>query len=372
GEIIAVETAYSSFLKPKEPNSPFSFCTFCLARCAAPIPCHECTKVVFCNEECRSKGWDKFHMKECPVYSNLLEFDEWVMSTYRIIAKQSIDELKVFVSQCQKEEHRSPLEQLLNEDQVCDSDSYRGVYFLEGNIKAVEMETLLGYSYLAFMLTHLLAKSNRYFVTNKGDKYVPDEEDMFFIGSLFIRHILAVTCNGYAIQETHVQPYQVCGIGEHVSLVKVGGGTYIALSMFNHSCSPSAMLLSYGSVLICRASCFIPSGSQVRTCYYYPYFSQPDRANRREALSNFFSFFCKCDACVNDYRVSADFISSRLRTEDKIISRNNWEITASLVKELNSLMEGNSQIALRLTTISDVTNYLNLAMETIEFYDRYV
>ncbi|CAL4123142.1 unnamed protein product, partial [Meganyctiphanes norvegica] len=47
GEVIAVETAYTSCIKPEEPNSPLSFCTFCLSRCAAPLPCPECTYVSF-------------------------------------------------------------------------------------------------------------------------------------------------------------------------------------------------------------------------------------------------------------------------------------------------------------------------------------
>ncbi|CAL4062840.1 unnamed protein product, partial [Meganyctiphanes norvegica] len=335
GEVIAVETAYTSRIDPHEFSSPLSFCTFCLARCAAPIPCAECTNVVFCNEECRSKGWDKFHMKECPVYPNLLEFGRGMIDTYRSIARYTIDEFKVFVSQFQKEEHKSPLEQLLNEDQICDSDSYRGFYFLESNINAVSSRRLFDTSVLAFKLIHLLIHSNRFFVTNAGARYVPDEEDIVFIGSLFIRHILIGTNNCWNIDEVLVISNQLDSVNDPV---KVGEGTYIALGTFNHSCNPSAMMFSYGNVLVCRATHFIPVESQVFVSYTAPYFSEPDRAKRREKLSDGFAFLCKCDACVYNYKkakiVHGYIPPSILRTKDKRISRNNSEKTASLKLEL--------------------------------------
>ncbi|CAL4123144.1 unnamed protein product, partial [Meganyctiphanes norvegica] len=371
GEVIAVETAYSSCLKPEEPNSPFSFCTFCLARCAAPIPCPECTKVVFCNEGCRSKGLDKFHMKECPVYSNLLEYDRDVIISYRTIAGKSIDELKVFVSQFQKEEHKSPLEQLLNEDQICDSDSYRGFYFLDVNIKSVKFMKLFDYSVLAFMLTHLLIQSNRFFVTNTGDKYVPDEEDIAFIGSLLIRHLLACSCNSYDNVENHVNPNENTSFNQK----KVGAVTFIALSMFNHSCNPSAMPLAYGNAVVCRAIHFIPSGSQVFINYIAPYYEEPNRETRRKILSDTYLFNCKCDACVNDYRFSIrsleeDYSGSMLlSTIEKRTSRTYWELerTDSL-SELEALYK---RIMPKLE-IPAQHSELNVYLEAIEFYDRNV
>ncbi|CAL4063066.1 unnamed protein product, partial [Meganyctiphanes norvegica] len=377
GEVIAVETPYTSCIDPEEPNSPLSFCTFCLARCAAPIPCWECTNVVFCNEECRSKGWDTFHMKECPVYSQLNETA--FIKAYRIIAGQSVEELKDFVSKLHNEEQRSPLEQMFNEDQIYDSHSYRSVYFLEDNIQTVTTEVLIRSAFKALMLTQLLIKSNRYFIANAGDKYVLNEEDVIFIGSLFIRHILGTKYNSFKILETHAIDNKS---NLSKKLVGVGSGTYVAESLFNHSCIPSAMILFYKNVGVCRSSQFIPSGSQVYVSYAKKYYQEPDRSIRRKKLYDDWCFNCSCDACESDCRLSYSdvkeslnlFTVSKLRTKDRRVSRNNLERTASLKLELDTLGKRNQSLVMRWVNCpcSYENNDLDLVMESIEFFDRFV
>ncbi|CAL4068464.1 unnamed protein product, partial [Meganyctiphanes norvegica] len=295
--------------------------------------------VVFCNEECRSKGWNKFHMKECPVFSQLhrLGGGGAFISAYRIIAAHNLDELKGFVTQFQKVFKKSPLDQIHNEDQICDSDSYRSIYFLEGNIKNMETKKLYCLSIIAFIMTQLLIKSNRFFVNNTGDKSVPDIEDVIFIGSLFIRHIAGVCCNAYGVKETPVIVNKKNFSKQELS---IGSGTYIAESLFNHSCIPSAFIFFYGNVGVCRATRYIPSGSQVNICYIEIYYSEPDRNIRRKSLFDAYSFICNCDVCLSNCKLSlsgikmSGFTFPKLRTKDNRVSRNDFENTASLKKEL--------------------------------------
>ncbi|CAL4150436.1 unnamed protein product, partial [Meganyctiphanes norvegica] len=339
--------------------------------------CPERREVVFCNEECRSKGWDKFHMKECPVYPQLLQLGKVYVEAYRIIAGQSPDELKNFVSLFQKDEQRSPLDQILNEEQICDSGSYRGVYFLEGNIKTAITERLICFSAHAFIMTQLLIQSNRFFTDNTGHRNTPNEEDIIFIGSLLVRNINGMNCNHIKIVESHIKAKTNNYIEHDVIL---GEGLYIAESLFNHSCIPSAMLFFYGNVCVIRATRFISSKSQVYICYKNVYFYEPDRTIRRRYLSEGHLFVCKCDICVNDCRLSASdlkgdlavFEFSRLRTKDRIL-RNNIESSESLQLELDNLVKRNIVMSMRLDSKSfDINNYLDLALETIEFFDRFV
>ncbi|CAL4114106.1 unnamed protein product, partial [Meganyctiphanes norvegica] len=377
GEVIAVETAYASCVDPEEPNSPLDFCTFCLARCAAPLPCPECTNVVFCNEECRSNGWRKFHMKECPVYPQLRKLKFRNIEAYRIIAGQSLDEHRAFVTKFKKDEKISPLEQILCEDEICDSYSYRSVYFLENNIKSTDIKGLIACSIRAFVMTQLMIQSNRYFVNYTEDKNEPDEEDIIFIGSLFIRFLLTISFNSYQIIETHVRVKEVSLVSEE----SVGSGIYIAGSLFNHSCFPSAMIFFYGNVGVFRASRFIPSGTQVCVCYTEHYSIEPDRAIRRRNLHKAYSFICKCEACLSKCRISfSDWKTSlsaykvpKLKIKSKRVSRNDNESTESLELELKLLITKFSFITLSLSSPSfDITNCLDLTLEMIEFFDRFV
>lgn len=374
GEVLAVETAYTSCVHTEEPNSPFSFCTNCLARCAAPLPCFECTNVVFCSEECRTKGWEKFHQKECPVYMQLLELGDGFVGPYRIIAEHSLDELKSFVSTFKNDSNKSPLEQILNENQICDSHSYRSIYFLEGNVKIMDTVRLFGLTVRAFMLTHLLMQSNRFF-DNIGCEKLPNEEDIIFIGSLFIHHILAVACNINKIREAQVLSSNKNFTSDGVS---VGVATFIAESFFNHSCNPSAAIFFCGNVGVCRAMQYIPTGKQVCVSYDEIYYDEPNRNTRRKNLNLAYSFICNCEACANNWNYSKEDVMStltlpRLRKDDKRILRNKRDKTSSLKMELLALMQRYYSMNGELEQPHcNMTNYMDFVLEIVEFFDRFV
>ncbi|CAL4173163.1 unnamed protein product, partial [Meganyctiphanes norvegica] len=368
GEVIAVEKAYTSSAIPEEPNSPFSLCTFCLARCAAPLPCPECPEVVFCNEECRAKGWDKFHMKECPVYSALLELGHSGIGAYRAIIGQSLDELKVLVTQFKREEHISPLKQILNENLVCDSESYRGIYFLEDNMKTADILKFNGNSLTAFTLTQMLIQSNRFFLTETGDPFVPDVEDLTFIGSLLIRHQFGLGTNFFGISEIHLEHNNL-----FIREVPKGYGTFIAESLFRHSCDPSGIINFHGNVAVCRATRFIPSGSQVHLSYHNTmYLLVPDRAIRRKILWDTYSFMCNCDPCVCDWKRPSETVPT-LRVRDTQYLRNDIDNSKSLNLELNTLVTRIQMMQKKISSPNfDINSYLELVLESMDFFDRFI
>ncbi len=62
GDTVYVERAYSSALYPDRMGS---HCSNCLARTDSPVPCTNCSGVVFCSFACRDRAQDTFHRYEC-------------------------------------------------------------------------------------------------------------------------------------------------------------------------------------------------------------------------------------------------------------------------------------------------------------------
>lgn len=65
GEILVIEKPYAKVLNNEK---IYTHCTNCLKFVWAPIPCYKCVNAVYCSEDCRSIGWEKYHQFECPLF----------------------------------------------------------------------------------------------------------------------------------------------------------------------------------------------------------------------------------------------------------------------------------------------------------------
>ncbi|CAL4075765.1 unnamed protein product, partial [Meganyctiphanes norvegica] len=91
GEILGVDKGYVSCISLRDPDVICNFCCLCFGRAPAPLPCPECNMVVFCSEECRMVGLEKFHWAECPSLPALanLGHTACLIKTHRIITQTS-------------------------------------------------------------------------------------------------------------------------------------------------------------------------------------------------------------------------------------------------------------------------------------------
>lgn len=70
GDVISIE---KPFLMAPDDDGSFKRCHYCMSiNFYQLIPCKRCTRVMFCNEDCRAKADERFHKIECSAIDGLL------------------------------------------------------------------------------------------------------------------------------------------------------------------------------------------------------------------------------------------------------------------------------------------------------------
>lgn len=64
GELLIKEKAVVSYLYL---NEVYDYCSCCLIRTRILIPCHHCSKALFCSKYCMVKAMEQYHRIECPL-----------------------------------------------------------------------------------------------------------------------------------------------------------------------------------------------------------------------------------------------------------------------------------------------------------------
>lgn len=101
GDVIAHEPPFILSLNRRFANSK---CLFCLSdNSYSLLPCHNCTRAMFCNEKCREDAMSSFHKFECSIIDAIYDFfpDEILMSI-RLISKifsdkNELNKIKMFI-----------------------------------------------------------------------------------------------------------------------------------------------------------------------------------------------------------------------------------------------------------------------------------
>lgn len=63
GEIICETQSVASIIRF---NETLKFCYHCLSHASSPVPCSQCSAVVFCSLKCRDQAWFR-HQYDCPL-----------------------------------------------------------------------------------------------------------------------------------------------------------------------------------------------------------------------------------------------------------------------------------------------------------------
>lgn len=82
-------------------NEVYDYCSYCLTRTQVLIPCHHCSKALFCSKYCMAKAVEKYHRIECPLMEYLVSLepeDQHVHYILRLLCFLSHQVYFLFVS----------------------------------------------------------------------------------------------------------------------------------------------------------------------------------------------------------------------------------------------------------------------------------
>ncbi|XP_064087995.1 uncharacterized protein LOC135202501 isoform X3 [Macrobrachium nipponense] len=296
GDILGVEEPYCSIVNRGE---LMNFCANCLQRCCTPIPCPDCSVVVFCSEDCRMKNWKHPHWPLCNVVLPSLvamKMDSIVMLAAHVLTQTTFLKAKEMAEELKNEERLPGQLQGFNQDGIFKSSDYRSVYHLVTNEEKRSEEERFIASAEAFALTKLLKESNRYFIDECGRPFTPTYEDMLLTGSLVVRHLMNLKCSAIALSEFRV----VTSDYDKSWSSRFGCGVYPTISIAKHSCNPNAALYNHGKTVVMFATRSIPKNTPI-TLSYVTQFRLTGTDVRRSILEDNYYFRCSCEACENDW-----------------------------------------------------------------------
>ncbi|KAK7076618.1 hypothetical protein SK128_012850 [Halocaridina rubra] len=298
GEVVGLEQSYCDGIYPEHLRT---HCSTCLTECLIPLPCPYCSMVIFCSENCRIRGVSGHHWFECNVLPTLatLEEKENIVTylAFRLISQTPFQKLQNILPSLKKEtEDIEPLKRGFDGEGHYSSTEYRPLYHLVTNKDQRPSKELYETCVSAFILTKILQKGQRYFLSSEGIPFTPTREDLLLIGQLFFHHILNIFCNAFQLSDMKVTAAPV-----KTTLKVFGEGVFPALSLFNHSCNPTVRHYNHGNRMVLRAVTFIPAGNEVTTTYCGSFYKEDFQSRREHLLNSYID--CTCEACIQNWPV---------------------------------------------------------------------
>nr|CDS27760.1 SET and MYND domain containing protein 4 [Hymenolepis microstoma] len=331
GEVLLTEKPYVSILNyPRTEN-----CYHCYKRCYSLLPCSGCPYVGFCSEECAagamsddnsvSTGTGR-HSYECGILPNVLlnKFSSKVSKdqsytgcattshlAYRCIANTDPHRLKSCITAPSTkalnvtkghQAFKGKKEIRKNPPTHIDSSDYSSIAWLETCTEKRDLIELWQKTIAALFLTYCLWISGYPMDWSKIDKKEPKFEgkgsrplSVSHVAACMLYHLQASTinCQDYFMLSTpsREMPPKTCR--------SVAAAIYPTISLINHSCNPSAVLVNTargGAFLYALRP--ILANEEITVCYKYSYFSSPE-PTRRFILKCYYHFDCNCEACTN-------------------------------------------------------------------------
>ncbi|XP_068236219.1 SET and MYND domain-containing protein 4-like [Palaemon carinicauda] len=298
GEVIGVERSPCSSLDLANLSS---YCSTCLVKSPAPIPCPDCTMVVFCSEDCRKKALSSDHWLECRLLPSLIGLGMHPLFTLSIKTLQhySCQQLKAVVHKIHEETSNSQYGiRDLSEKGTSDFHLLRSIDHMVSNKELRPSGDLYVKCFLSFILTKLLKQSQRFFVDSFGNPVTPTVDDYLFTGELVLSTLMKISCNGFKLLEIKCN-------NEEMEKVDIGSGIFPSLCLFNHSCHSNCEPYVFGRTQVVRASRPISSGSEVTVSYIRGFYVK-SKEERQKSLWNVYQFMCNCQACEENWPTYQD------------------------------------------------------------------
>ena len=301
GEVLIVEKPYTSVVLT---DYSLTHCHQCCARCFVPLPCDRCVDVVFCSSQCRQDAQRDSHAAECGLMGVFHQADVRLGHlAFRMVAKAGYSYLMEQRDALEHSGHEKLTLLGCDEKGVYDSENYATMYHLVGHSDQRTVSDLwLRVVQAAFMVKRL--EQTDFFPPLKDGETLAKEkrhEDVCYIGSHILRHLMMLPCNAHEVSEMGVnwqEPSQS-------QTLEIGSAIYPILSLINHSCDPSVVRHSYGNVCVVRAIRGIARGEELCDNYgaLYPVMDKPSRHTH---LQEQYYFTCSCEACVKNWPMYMD------------------------------------------------------------------
>ena len=242
---------------------------------------------MFCNEECRSKCWERFHSVDCPLLPAISKnVGKMALLALRILLVSSYKGREIKRLFKEVEEFEAPVDPRtmgFNQEGKYISSDYKPIHFLVGHSERRANADLFRRSVTAACLLHCLENLTNFFGT------AVDDEMYFFCGGLLLHHLQSLPCNAHEVSEMIVNK------GSFESQ-EIGAAAYATLSLLNHSCDPNVVRHSYQDWAVLRAIRPIKDGEEIVDNYGYHH-ALHSVDERRSQLSKQYFFHCSCDAC---------------------------------------------------------------------------
>ncbi|KAJ6633064.1 SET and MYND domain-containing protein 4, partial [Pseudolycoriella hygida] len=278
GEEILVENPHCAMLLEKFSKS---HCQQCFKRSAAPLPCKNCSNVIFCSVECRDKATSTYHRFECGILKLLWNSGSSINChmALRIMSQKS---LKYFREMQNQLMDGFKFEDTLNLPYT----DYRKVFNLVRHEHLRSDTNFFQYTVMAYFLT-LCLKISSFF----------DEADNEFnyIGGLVLRNLQFLQFNTHEVYELVESRSD-----KSSKTVFIGGGIYPTLALFNHSCNPDIVRYYKGNAVHVHSVSNIKSGGTISE-NYGPIYSQNPIDDRKAALNDQYWFECNCKPCEENW-----------------------------------------------------------------------
>jgi len=284
GDIIVSEVPFTAVMLPGEYRD--KHCYQCFAATEAPVPCRQCTSVLFCSRECRDKAWQQYHCAECS-FGELLKPSMCAKIGHlaaRLLMCKGIESILSYVKS-PAAGNSQPDQCGFNAEGIYDASSYDSVYHLVTSTKLRNSEDLFEFTVLSCVLVKIMVVSG--FLKEISESAAESAADLELIGGAVLRHLQIIQCNAFRIIEL-TRPTKF----DEPKPEPVGVGLYPTASLINHSCDPNADLNFYGDSVVVRAIRNIPEGEEI--CISYgPVFYEVKPKLRHSQLKGVYFFNCK-------------------------------------------------------------------------------
>ncbi|RZC37445.1 ASC and/or SET domain containing protein, partial [Asbolus verrucosus] len=245
GDVLSVEEPFACVVE----KEVLFHCHECAVLCYNPIPCEDCTRVLFCSEACKKRAASTYHKYECAILASLVEYG----------MKPALLALKVAL--------------------LAKQDGYKEVHKLKPATE--ERSDLFFISTVAAVLFHFLESHTDLF-RHGNENHREDFKEIMLL------QLQVCPLNAIKIYECVPNPKM------HESDA-FAAGLYAFASLFNHSCCHNVERTHHGSTIVLRAANTIRKGQQCFISYGFQY-DTGSLASRQECLRSAYYFICNGDA----------------------------------------------------------------------------
>ena len=306
-----------------------------------PVPCYDCTSVVYCNETCRDFSYDKFHRFECHYFAlfgedTCADVGHLVVRIFMALGvKRVLTYLKQYKNNFAKDHEGMEKEQDCNSDKespqlndqinmVLEEDNCHCSVFklpVSGNRKPSplnndELIPLMELPFFACFLFKLLYLTGfLQLPSNVAAKYMPpkndnatklevileeiededenyeikDDNDLFLVGGFLVHCLRVVRRFGKLIREAK----KFGDNPDELTSSVLGMALYPnSVSKVSHSCDPTADIVHYNDVAVIRSIRKLRKGDEI-SISFGPLFHEMKIEPRRKLLWRANSLACK-------------------------------------------------------------------------------